>query len=226
MKVEKFKTLGIAIDRQVPSDAAEFDKLAGKVGACVDEAIANVTYRGDLAAIRELAIHGREAVPAKDGQPAIPEFKGLEELLKKPRLTKMVKKGKKGEEKDVEVWDETEEEFIERLFGPTETWKDNPPKQLTDTINAASVACPFDPRQRERKPAGPKKLADKWKTTAADFISGKKSLPKLQAALAKMLNGKQFTPPVATPKDDPKNIEALGWLCKEYAEAQDAFASL
>lgn len=221
MKIKEYKTLGVQIKRSVPASYEEFDKLANRLLACLDEGTNNVTYRGDLGEIRDIAIHGREAVPASDGKPAIAPFKGLEELTGKPRLSKKVKKG----DKEVEVPGETEEEYIERIFGPIETWKDNPPKQLMDQMQAASDAVPFDPSERVRQPVRPPKLAQKWKDTALRFLSGKSDLAKASALITKTIN-KTYTPVVATPKDDPKNVEALGWLMKETQDAQDAFANI
>ena len=78
-----------------------------------------------------------------------------------------------------------------------------------------------------RPPAqkGPKKLADKWKEVALSFINGTKSLDKFNKALANAgLN--QFATDKTVAKDDPKNVEALGWLCKAYQDSQDAFKSM
>ena len=78
-----------------------------------------------------------------------------------------------------------------------------------------------------RPPAqkGPKKLADKWKEVALAFINGTKSLEKFNKALAAAgLN--QFTTDKTVAKDDVKNVETLGWLCKAYQDSQDAFKSM
>ena len=45
MKPFNNNTLGLAIVVQVPSTAEEFDQLAGRVGACLDEGTKNVIYR-------------------------------------------------------------------------------------------------------------------------------------------------------------------------------------
>jgi len=53
MKSYTNTTLGFSLNISVPSDASEFDQLAGRVGACVEEANANIIYRGWNAAFRE-----------------------------------------------------------------------------------------------------------------------------------------------------------------------------
>jgi len=79
----------------------------------------------------------------------------------------------------------------------------------------------------KRPPAqkGPKKLADKWKEVATNFINGSKSLEKFNKAL-KGAGLNEFAYAADVPKNDPKNIEALGWLCKAYQDAQDAFKNM
>lgn len=230
MKTESFKTLGVPVALSVPSTVEEFDQLAKRAGACLDEAVSNVVYRGTFNELRELIVSGRDAEPAKDGQPAISEFKGLEELTGKPRTTKKVKRG----DKEVEIYDESPQEYVTRVFGPVDSWNGNAPDVLAKTVAAAGLAVAFDPSAREKQPAGPKKLAEKYKTTATNFLLGKTNpvtkkpydLKKLQAAFAKDLGGKQFVPVVATPVDDPKNVEALGWVCKEWEAAQDQFKQM
>ena len=53
MKSYKNSTLGHDLNISVTETAEEFDILAGKVGACVEEAISNVIYRGWNATFRE-----------------------------------------------------------------------------------------------------------------------------------------------------------------------------
>ena len=80
---------------------------------------------------------------------------------------------------------------------------------------------------------GPKKLADKWKTAALNFltpvINPKTSKPYNLANLNKAFaqaGVQSFTADPAVAATDAKNVEALGWLCKAYQDAQDAFKSM
>lgn len=86
-------------------------------------------------------------------------------------------------------------------------------------------ALQVDIKLRPPAQKGPKKLADKWKEVALAFLQGKKSLEKFNKALgAAGLN--TFTAAEGVAKDDVKNVEALGWLCKAYQDAQDAFKNM
>lgn len=87
----------------------------------------------------------------------------------------------------------------------------------------------------KRPPAqkGPKKLADKWKEVALAFINGEinpatkkpRSLANFNKALSQTgLN--EYVPTEGVAKTDPKNVESLGWLCKAYQDAQDAFKNM
>jgi hypothetical protein len=52
MKSQFFKTFGLEFPVEVPETVDEFDKLAGRSGAALDEAIMGVIYRGHLNRIR------------------------------------------------------------------------------------------------------------------------------------------------------------------------------
>lgn len=222
MTTKQFRTLRIPVPLVVPATVAEFDANAKREGACLEEAINNVVYRGSLTGLRDLVIHGQEEEKDASGKVTQVAFKGWEAISGKERKTKKIKRG----DKEVEVYDESEQDYVDRVVG---VWEDAPPADFAAHVQAAAKLIPFDASAAERKPTGPKKLAEKYKTQALKFINatvnpatGKPySLEKLQAAFKKDLNGKQYVPPVATPKDDPKNVEALGWICKEWEAAQD-----
>jgi len=214
MKTQQFKTLGLNVNLSVPTTVEEFDANAKRAGACLEEATNNVIYRGSLAELRDLIIHGRDEEKV-DGKVTVTAFKGLEEVTGVSRKTKKVKSGK--EQKEVEVYDETEGEYLERLVATKKVELST----FQSHFDAAAALVAFDASARERKPAGPKKLAEKFKTIATEFLSGKKSLEKLNAALTKSIS-KTFTKTGDTEKD----TLALGWLCKEYADAQDVFAKV
>lgn len=215
MKSTTIKILGVEVPYEIPVDAAEFDKLAGRVGACCDEGTKNVLYRGTFSDLRDIVLHGADAVKDASGKEVLPAFVGLEESSKLDRKTKKVKNAKG--DKELEVYDETEDAFFSRIMATQK-------KELKDYsafFATAAKYAPFDPSARERKPAAPKKLAEKFKVVAKDFLEGRKSLEKLNALFTKTLN-KSFTKSGNVEND----VVALGWLCKEYADAQDVFAKV
>jgi len=221
MITKQYRTLRIPVLLQAPATVEEFDANAKRPGACLEEAINNVIYRGSLTNLRDLIIHGQDEEKDEAGRVTQVAFKGWEAISGKDRKTKKVKKG----DKEVEVYDESEQDYVDRVVG---VWEETPPANFAAHVAAAAKLITFDASAAERKAAGPKKLAEKYKTQALKFINGTVnpatgkpySLDKLQAAFKKDLN-KQFVPVVATPKDDPKNVEALGWICKEWEAAQD-----
>lgn len=76
-----------------------------------------------------------------------------------------------------------------------------------------------------------KTLAAKWKEIATNFLAGKVN-PKSGKPYNLANLNKEFKKfsvaefaPVGEP-NSPANVEALGWLCKAYSDAKDAFAGL
>jgi hypothetical protein len=147
MKELQFDSLGLKGKVQVPENAAEFDQLAKREGACVEEAVNNVLYRGVLADFRS-------AVVAE-----------LVKETNKPLNTKPHPDGKKDTAGNIlQVVDETEAKYINRVAA--ELGKNvsdfqylaDRVMELKDETGAPVVA--FDPTQRERKApvaAGPTK---------------------------------------------------------------------
>jgi len=92
-------------------------------------------------------------------------------------------------------------------------------------------ALAVDISVRVAAPKGPKSLAAKWKEVATNFLAGKinpksgkpYNLANLNKEFKKF-NVAEFAP--TGEPNTPANIEALGWLCKAYSDAKDAFASL
>jgi len=222
MKKQQFKTLGLPVSLEVPSTVEEFDQNAKIAGACLAEATNNVIYRGSLAELRDLIIHGREEVKV-DGGVTVSAFAGLETVTDVSRKTKKIKQGK--DNKEVEVYDETEGEYVDRLVAEKKVKLES----FQSLFDAAAALVTFDASARERKPVGPKKLADKYRTLATEFLTGAinpatKKPRNLDAFLvaAKKTTGKDFT----KSGDQEKDIVALGWLCKEFSDAQDNFAKM
>lgn len=213
MKTTTFKSLGLNVNVSVPSDATEFDSLAKKSGACVEEAVRNVVYRGTLAEFRDILLHGRKVVTATDTTPAVEGITGMDEMFKierktKPTLDKDGKPKKNAAGEELTAYDESEQEFFDRIVathGITATDQ----QKLADVVNAALT---FDPSASERKPAAPKKLPAKYSDIAKKILEGGK-IDALNTKLNKALS-KSFT---AT-GDTAKDVESLGWLVKEYSD--------
>ena len=223
MKAMTCKSLGLNVNLSVPATYAEFDSLAKKENAALDEAIKNVVYRGTLAEFRDVLLHGRKA----DTEKGITAITGMDDLFKAERKTKpvldkagAVKKNAKGEE--LTAYDETEEEFFDRIVAANSITEADQQK-LADVVASQLV---FDPSATERKPAAPKKLAAKYVENAKKLIAGGK-IDELNKRLSKAIN-KTFTP-VTTLTDgqtqeqlDAANAETLGWLVKEFVEWNEA----
>ena len=204
MKTKTYKSLGLEVKVSVPSTMEEFDKLAKREGACLDEATNNAVYRGYLGNFRADLLHGREA----DAENGIAAFKGLEEATGVERLTKdSGKKNAKGEA--IEVYDETEEEYKDRVVaGGRITVAEL--QQMADELTSITA---FDPSARERKPSAPKKLAEKWLTHAKAILK-KGQIEELNKRLQKQI-AKTFE----VSGDAEKDAIALGWLVKEYSDS-------
>ena len=92
-------------------------------------------------------------------------------------------------------------------------------------------ALAVDISTRVAAPKGPKTLAAKWKEIATNFLTGKvnpkSGKPYSLANLNKEFKKYSVAEFVAEGEpSSPANIEKLGWLCKAYSDAKDAFASL
>jgi len=236
MKTREYKSLGLKVNFQVPESVTEFDTNAKKEGACLDEAVNNVIYRGSLAEFRDTFLHGCKAQPAADGKPEVTEIKGVEQLTGIERLTEPVK-GKDGKPviKDGEAvtkYSESEGDYFDRVLAQ-ENKEASAFQSLADKV-AASIA--FDASASERKPSGPKKLANKYKLTAARIIAG----PNLASFVSNKLSniGKTFTATGDLTKKfeasyeandgttqsvsvSDKDAETLGWLVKELSDWQE-----
>jgi len=78
--LKPFKSLGHLIRYYVAATSADFNKLDPKrPDACCEEATNNIVYRSMHPDLRQWFLHGREAMDAKDSQPAVSAIKGVEE---------------------------------------------------------------------------------------------------------------------------------------------------
>jgi hypothetical protein len=201
MKTIDQKTLGLTAKIEVPSTVAEFDKLAKRDGACLDEAVNNVVYRGVLASLRDVFLHGQDEDKANNQV----KFDGVEQVSKLARKTKPTgRKDKDGA--DILAYGETEAEYFERVVAAK-----GPITAYQSLMDSAAKLVPFDPAERERKPAAPKKLAAKYLETAQAIMKGK-HLDRFVKDVKTNL-GKTWVKTA----DAAKDAESLGWLVKEMA---------
>lgn len=182
---------------------------AKRAGACLDEAINNVVYRGSLAEFRDVFLHGRAA----DADKGITALSGIEDITGIERKTKPVLKDGKPVVKDgveASVYDETESDYFKRVVAE----KGGEATQFQSVADEIAAAIAFDASARERKaPAGPKKLAAKYVTTAKAILASG-NFAKAQARFAQY-----STPWPEFTGDAEKDATALGWAIKANQEA-------
>lgn len=159
-------TLGFKPTIQVPSSVEEFDRLAKRDGACLEEGNKNVIYRSIYAQARNGFLHGVDEEKDASGAVVVPAIEGLDKRTGTERKYKVVKPevrdGDKITQEEVTAWDEKEDAYAERVFATLVQQGEFPSveaaraafaplmQQVVDTI-------PFDPSRSERASAGPKK---------------------------------------------------------------------
>lgn len=213
MKTQTYKSLGLSVNLSVPESVAEFDANAKRAGACLEEAINNCVYRGSLADFRYSFLHGLD----EDKEKNIAAVPGIEQTTKIERLTKPTgRKDKDGA--DILVYNETEADYFARVCVEKKV-EATAYQALADTI---AKTITFDASARERKPSLPKKLAQKYKDTATAIMSGA-NFKRFTADVKKAL-GKD----IVLTNDKDKDVEAVGWIVKAFAEykEQQALASM
>lgn len=248
MTTKVFNSLTLDVTLSVPSTVDEFDKLAKKPGTCLSEAVNNVVYRSILNELRDTFLHGRAAIPAvaatatTPAQPGLAGIRGLDDItgISRKETAAVDKDGKPRKDSKgvpIMVYDENEAVFFKRVcaqkgWTTPELVKQNC-QALMDTVAAAMV---FDPAASERQPAGPKKLPQIYRDSAANILS-KADLATVQAKLGAKLkaeSGTVFTllpePKLHAKSDDKakaehvevraKNVELLGWAIKANEDAK------
>lgn len=196
MQTKQFDSLGVkATAQNVPTTVEEFDTNAKRSGACLDEAVNNVIYRSFLADFRALFCEAVETAT---------------EIVRK---VKSVKKG----DKDVEVWDETEGEYIRRVRTSKGWEDDNTELQRIADVVSQSPDLKFDASATERKATGPKKLPENYKVAALRiFTNGSqvKWAEKLGLTYAEEVGENEE----AIAKVRNANLETLGWAIKKVED--------
>lgn len=247
MDTVKLKSLGMEGDGQEPSTVEEFDAIAKKSGTCLQRAREYVRFHVTLDELRDLFLHGRKGEPAADGKPEVAEIVGVEDLTGIARNTTPVLKDGMPVVRDGEVVTkscETEGDYFKRVVAQLVTDGKFPNEEdakasfqsLYDTVIAA---VGFPASASEHKASAPKKLAAKYKVSAAMAIAvgtvdkiNANQLSQIGKSFtatgdqSKMFTGtgqrnvKQADGSVKT-EDVPfsisdKDAESLGWLLKEY----------
>lgn len=155
------------LNYEVPSSVEEFDRLAKRAGAALDEANKNVLYRAVLNQARYAFLHGLEEEKDEAGNVVRPAIKGLEELTGVERKTKVTKPEVKDADgkitqEEVTAWDETEGNFEDRVYATLVQGGQFPSTEAAAASFAGLMqevlnALPFDPQKQERSAGGPKK---------------------------------------------------------------------
>lgn len=170
----------------VPESVEEFDLLAKKPGAALDEAIANVIYRGFLAEFRGEFVSDLEDVLIK-------EFPEHAELKRKTIKTGKTKKLADGTEEEVLKYDEAELEYVRRALGVLATLRNVPVVEISafqsladavlakteevDDGNGGKITVPlirFNPLRNEPKERGPKVVPKMYIKAAEGIIAAGK----------------------------------------------------
>lgn len=183
MKEVQVKSLGLVYPVKVPETVEEFDTLAGKVGACLESAIANEIYRGTNAEFRSAFID------------ALPEATGIQRNAIATGETEEIE-DEDGNKSTVEVTKlEDEGKYFDRVCAELGIDKsDSAAKQarfqdIIDKLYAdEKTSWSFDPSPAKRKSGArkPAKLTKSALETAAYVISlGEENLQTVVANLKK-----------------------------------------
>jgi len=179
MQTATVNTLGFKLNYEVPSSVEEFDRLAKRSGAALDEANKNVIYRSVLATFRDGFLHGLEEV--KEGDQVVSSaIDGLDKLTgieRKSKVTKPEVKDADGKitQEEVTAWDEKEDVYKERVFATLAAQGQFPSAEAAAAayaVHAQKVidAIAFDPSKTERASAGPKKTPKTYVGIASALV--------------------------------------------------------
>lgn len=142
---KKYRSLECDVNIQVPASNEDFDSNAKKAGACLEEAINNVVYRGVLNDFRDKFC---DAVEAKTGV--------------ERRTQPTGKKDDKGA--DILEYAESEKKYVDRVRAEKGWTEDN--SVLQSIADEIATTLTFDASATERKPSLPKKLANDFRVAA------------------------------------------------------------
>ena len=204
MKSQQFKSLGLVVNLNVPETVEEFDLNAKKSGRALAEAINNVVYRDCLAEFRDNFCEKLESSTSVERK--------TKDTGKKRKVTSVVDGKEVITEEPILIYAESEAEFVDRVIAEKQITRES----LQDLATSVASGIVFDASATERKPAGPKKLAQKYLDDAKKALESGK-LDTINARLKKNI-GKEF---VAT-GDAEKDVIQMGTLIKEFADWNEA----
>lgn len=164
MKQDRYDSLGLDVQVQLPETVEEFDSLAGKVGACLQEACDNVVYRGVLAQFRSAFVNEVEK------QPGAPTQLRQQKKDQKGNLQFETVKVD-GVDTQVPLMEvtETEGKYINRVKAEMNLTDEDYVARFQPIANSVASGIKFDPKASERKPKTPPKTY----LEAADSIIAK-----------------------------------------------------
>ena len=172
MKDTQINCVGVTYKVATPETVEEFDSLAGKAGAALASATANVVYRSTNAAFRA---QFAEAVEAETG---------IERKTKAAGTKKVTDADGNEVEETVFVYDGTEKTYIDGVYEELDL--DTPEKRqeyFAVIIAEVEAKLSFDPSGREPS-AGKTKRAKKAFRDKAEAIFAKFGQEKIDAAAA------------------------------------------
>ena len=185
----------------VPESAEEFDTIAGKSGACVEEAISNVLYRGWNAEFR------------KGVQKAIKDTTGFERLV--------VKQGPPKKDGTTSPIYESEADYVKRYLaqevGLGKT-KDAVMADLNGIAIGVAKSLKFDPKPSTRS-TGPGK---EWEAAAQSTLSSINNDPARVAKLVAKLEGLNEGMEITVGEDGLVSVEELAKALKTNAARETA----
>lgn len=203
MKNEEVKSLGFNISVAVPNSVEEFDTLAKREGACLENGVNNIIYRSTLATFRSVFCERLE------------QASGIQ------RLTETKPARKEGGD-PITTFAESEMKFVARVRAEQglddESFKSSYSGLADEVIGLDE--CAFDPTKAERSAKEPK-LAKVYAETATRIIdqgAGDKVLAKLGAKLNRELAFPEETGDAEV--DKANQVKVLGAVIKEDQDNQ------
>lgn len=205
MQSKTVKCVGVNYTISVPETAAEFDALAKREGACVEEAINNTIYRGTNADFRD-AYLGALCEKYSYTRPTEPDKSGAKDAQGNPRLVFV-----NSEKKEIDIIiaansidEATQQAIADEVMG-----------SVDDKGNPVVV---FDPSQRERKPRevaiGKQDLADA-KVIVADSEKLAKFVKNAKKKFDVVIN-------ITDDMDEEAKVKAVATGLKEARKAVSA----
>jgi len=168
MKNKNYRPLGLTVALTVAESVDEFDRLAGKVGACLEEAVDNIVYRGGMADFRDTFLHG----DASKNIIGVEEETGIEREFETRELKS---KNADGSANTTDVWTESEAVYFNRVKATLVKNGTYPSVEAVlahfqDLANQVAASITFDPAAAEPKTRAPRKASKENLAIAQKYI--------------------------------------------------------